>query len=256
MRKHVICLPGGIAPAAQRFASLLAAVGGRAELHMNDLEVYRGGKPPTDYSVEMELEAVDRFADVLGLDRFHLLGYSAGGFIALAYAGTRPERLLSLGLFEPAMVPGELADEERTYIHLLQETLRGLEGAEFMSTFLHAQLKPGVEFPEMRGPLPPAMQNRPAGLVAFMQAFLAYEFDRGRFRDCRLPVYLGYGDLTSDMEVVKARVLAGLFGDIRIQRYAGIHHFVAPELIYTHDHAQALEEVWARGSAAEPALQQ
>jgi pimeloyl-ACP methyl ester carboxylesterase len=32
------------------------------------------------------------FADALGLGRFHLLGYSGGGFVALALAGRHPER--------------------------------------------------------------------------------------------------------------------------------------------------------------------
>ncbi|GAC1643748.1 MAG: hypothetical protein NVS9B11_13540 [Candidatus Dormibacteraceae bacterium] len=54
----------------------------------------------------MEVEAIKRFADSLGLARFHLLGYSGGGFMSLAFAGAHPRRLLSLALFEPASVPG------------------------------------------------------------------------------------------------------------------------------------------------------
>ena len=257
MSTQVICLPGAIAPAAQRYAPLAAAVGGRAKLHFKDHELYRGDTPPGDYSVEMELEAVDRFAGSLGLDRFHLVGYSGGGFLSLAYAGTRARRLLSLALFEPAMVPGRRTAEEQAAMDALNAQLDGLEGSAFMAAFVRAQLKPGVQPPPPpSGPPAPGMERRPAGTAAMIRAFLAYSFDRGLLRASEFPVYLGYGDLTNDFQAVQASVLARLFADIRIQRFAGVHHFVPPEQIYTPDHALALEDLWARSSAAQLALQQ
>jgi pimeloyl-ACP methyl ester carboxylesterase len=127
MSPQVICMPGGIAPAAQRYAPLVAAVGGRADLHLKDLEVYAGGTPPADYSIDQEVAA---------LDRFHLVGYSGGGFISLAYAGTRPERVLSLALFEPAMVPGDMTADERELTDAFRSKLHGLEGEPLMSAFV------------------------------------------------------------------------------------------------------------------------
>jgi pimeloyl-ACP methyl ester carboxylesterase len=226
-------------------------VGGRAQLHLKDLEVYAGDTPPADYSIDQEVTALERFADSIGLDRFHLVGYSGGGFISLAYAGKRPERLLSLALFEPAMVPGDMTAEERLLTDAFRSKLHGLAGAELMSAFVREQVRPGVELPPPP-PTPPssAMLKRPAGIVAMMPALFAYQFDRERFRACGFPVYLGYGDQTSEMEVVKAGILARLFGDIRVQRYPGIHHFVAPERIYTREHAWALEELWQRATVA------
>ncbi len=249
MKSQVVCLPGGVAPAVQRYAPLIATVGGEAQLHLKDLEVYRDDTPPADYSVVLELDAVDRFADSLGLDRFHLVGYSGGGFISLAYAGTRPARLLSLGLFEPAMVPGQLTAEEQSIMATLKAKLDGLTGPEFMSAFVREQVKPGVRLPPMSGPFPPEMQNRPAGISAMMRAFLAFEFDRASLRAVGFPVYMGYGDLTNEIEAVKAGVLARVFGDIRLQRYPGIHHFVPPEQIYTRAHATSLMELWLRAEA-------
>ncbi|TMC00310.1 MAG: alpha/beta fold hydrolase, partial [Chloroflexi bacterium] len=79
----------------------------------------------------MELAALDRFADSLHLDRFHLAGYSGGGFIALAFAGTRPQRLLSLALFEPAMIPGAMTPDEQAPADTLRTQLGGLDGVEF-----------------------------------------------------------------------------------------------------------------------------
>ena len=256
MKHQVICVPGSVAPAAQRYASLVAATGDAAVLHLKDLEVYRDPMPSSDYSIEMEVAGIDRHADSLGLDRFHLVGYSGGGFVSLAYAATRPARLLSLALFEPAGIPGARTAEEEGAHRSLQEQLHGLDGGDFMSAFVRLQLKPGVQPPPAPASTPPGMRNRPAGISAMIRAFDAYRLDRALFEACSFPVYAGYGDQSDAYQLVKIQVLAGLFADIRIQRFAGVHHFVAPERIYTRAHARALEEVWARGSAPELALQQ
>ena len=255
MSTQVICLPGGVAPAAQRYSPLKSTLGARAELYLKDHELYRGDTPPRDYSVEMELEAIDRFADSLGLARFHLVGYSGGGFLSLAYAGTRPQRLLSLAIFEPARLPGKTTTEEQEAIDALNAQLDGLEGAAYMAAFVRGQLKPGVQAPPSPARPAPGMEKRPAGIAAMTRAFSAYSFERDRLRTCDFPVYLGYGDLTSDFEAVQAGVLARLFADIRIQRFAGVHHFVPPEDIYSRAHVQALEDLWARASAAQLAFQ-
>jgi pimeloyl-ACP methyl ester carboxylesterase len=245
MKPQVICLPGSVAPAADRYAPLEAAIGDRAALHLKDLELYRGEAPPEDYKVELELAGVDQFAASLGLDRFHLIGYSGGGFISLAYAGTRPNRLLSLGLFEPARVPGRLTAEERKFFDHLNEKLSGLQGPDFMSAFVREQVKPGATLPPPPPPNP-EMRNRPAGIAALLRAFESYDFDRDLLRKCAFPVYYAYGDLSHEEQALKAGVLAQIFPDIRVQRFDGIHHFVAPEAIYTPKHVISLLDVWER----------
>src|SRR5690349_11777258 len=229
MKPQVLCLPGGVAPAVQRYAPLLAAIGDRADLHLKDLEVYREAKPPTGYSVEMELAAIDSFADEHGLTRFHLLGYSGGGFLSLAYAGTRPSRIQSLAVFEPARIPGPKTPEESAADDALGARLKGLEGPAFMSAFVRGQLKPGVEPPPPPTSTSPEMQKRPAGIAALMQAFTVFDFDRSRLEAAPFPAFLGYGDLTHEVESIRAGVLARLFADIQVRRFAGVHHFVPPE---------------------------
>jgi pimeloyl-ACP methyl ester carboxylesterase len=243
---QVICLPGAVAPAAQRYAPLKATLQGEADLHLLDLEVYRGDKPPDGYSVEVELAAIDRFAASLGLERFHLLGYSGGGFISLAYSGTRPGRLMSLALFEAAAIPGQMTADELAFFSALQGKLRGLDGAAFMSAFVAHHLKPGVPAPPPPGSPAPGMQKRPAGIAALTQSFVAYQFDRDRLRAAAFPVYVGYGDLTHEIESVNAGVLASLFADVRIQRHPEVHHFAPPEQIYNPAHVNSLRELWQR----------
>ena len=98
MSVPVIALPGGVMPAALRYAPLQAALGDQADFHFKDLEVYAGDAPPPGYSVATEVDALGRFADTVGLQRFHLVGYSGGGFVSLAFAGGHSDRLLSLAL--------------------------------------------------------------------------------------------------------------------------------------------------------------
>ena len=259
MTIQVIALPGGVMPAAIRYHSLSTALGDDVKLHLKDLEVYASDEPPAGYSVDTEVGALARFADALGLDSFHLLGYSGGGFISLAFAGQHPERLLSLALFEPAGVPGPLSAEEAGQDGRFRAALGGLSGADFMRAFVGMQVRAGVEVPPPAGPQPPWMGNRPAGLAAMMAAFPAYEFDRERLRECRLPVFLGYGALTAEQEEIKAAALARLLPDLHIRRFTGMHHFVPPEQIYTPEHVRELKRLWAasviapvRGTAPPP----
>ncbi len=249
MTISVIAVPGGVMPAAMRYAPLTSAFGGDVKFHFKDLEVYAEENPPDGYSVDLEVEAVARFADSLGLDRFHLLGYSGGGFVSLAFAGVHPERLLSLALFEPAVVPGELSAEEAGSVSAVRKALIGLSGPDFMREFVSLQVRPGVAVQQPPGPPPPWMRNRPAGLAAMMAALGEYRFDRARLRECRFPVFLGYGDLTSEQEEVKAAILGRLLRDIHIRRFSGIHHFLAPAEIYTSDHVRELRGLWARSAA-------
>lgn len=247
MKPSVIALPGGVNPAALRYAPLLAALGGEVDLHLKDLEVYAGEEPPADYSIAAEVEAVAGFADSLGLERFHLLAYSGGGFVSLAFAGAHPERLLSLALFEPASVPGRLSSDEADLYRRLGDQLAGLSGADFMRTFMRLQLRPGVELAPPAGPPPAWMRSRPAGLAAMMAAFERHPFDREQLRRCEFPVFLAYGDLTGEHEAIRAGVLARLLPDLRVRRFSGIHHFVPPEEIYGEEHVRLLRGLWTAG---------
>jgi pimeloyl-ACP methyl ester carboxylesterase len=252
MTVPVIALPGGVMPAALRYATLASTLAGEIELHTKDLEVYSGEEPPRGYGLEHEVRAVARLADSLGLDRFHLLGYSGGGFVSLAFVGTYPDRVASLALFEPAGVPGPLSPQERELADRLQERLAGLDGSAFMDVFTRTQVRDGVDLPAPAGPPSPWMRTRPAGLRALMAAFRAYRFDRTRLRECRFPVYLGYGDLTGEYEEVKAAVLAQLLPDLHIRRFTGLHHFLPPEQIYTPEHVHALRQLWNSVDATLP----
>ncbi len=254
MKHQVVCVPGSVAPAAERYRSLVEAAGDAANFHLKDLEVYREESPRGDYAIELELQGIDRLADRLELQRFHLVGYSGGGFCSLAYAGTRPQRLLSLATFEPAGIPGELSAAERDFRRFLENKLAGLTGSEFMAAFVRAQVKPGAKLPPPPTSVSPEMRKRPAGIAAMIRAFDAYGFDREALRACTWPVYYGYGDLSHEEQALKAGILAQLFPDIHVQRFSGVHHFVPPEQIYVPAHVRSLLELWRRAEESVPEL--
>jgi pimeloyl-ACP methyl ester carboxylesterase len=250
LRTDVIALPGGIMPAAIRYASLQKALATEVDFHVKDLELYAGDAPPPGYAIDLEVDALARFADSLGLERFHLLGYSGGGFISLAFAGTHSRRLLSLAVFEAARIPGRLTPAEADFYAGIRAALAGKQGSDFMGIFVSRNLREGVESPPPSEPSPPWMLTRPAGLAAMLKAFDEYRFDRSRFRDCNFPVLYSYGGLTHPKEELQAAVLSGLLADVRIRRFDGIHHFVPPEDIYNADHIQALRELWAHARSS------
>ena len=73
--RNVIFLPGIIAPAAIRYARLVACLAD-VDAVTKDLEVYATETPPLGYSIAMEVAGVDRAADAARFDRFHLYGHS------------------------------------------------------------------------------------------------------------------------------------------------------------------------------------
>ena len=54
------------------------------------------------YTIQDQVNRLDRFADLLGLKTFHLAGNSMGGAISAKYTVDHPEKVLSLGLFDNA----------------------------------------------------------------------------------------------------------------------------------------------------------
>src|ERR1700730_2724329 len=107
MSSQVILLPGGVMPAKLAYADLITALGSDVEPVAKELEMYAGHEPPPGYTLDTEVDGILRTSSEAGFDRFHLVGYSGGGASSIAFAAAHPERLLSLGLIEPAWLGNE-----------------------------------------------------------------------------------------------------------------------------------------------------
>jgi abhydrolase domain-containing protein 6 len=86
-----------------------------------------------NYDVLSQVKRLNRFVETLGLNRFHLVGSSMGGYIAGYYASEYPEKVTSLALFNPAGVSSPVPSDmwrrvaERGEMPLLYKTKEGFE---------------------------------------------------------------------------------------------------------------------------------
>jgi pimeloyl-ACP methyl ester carboxylesterase len=246
---QAILLPGAIMPASIGFADLLAAFDPSVDAHAKELEIYSGATvPPADYGLETEIAGVSRFADEAGFERFHLVGYSAGGASSLAYAITNPGRLLSLTLAEPAWSgvagrsPAEAAAFDRVRAAL------ALDPKEMLPAFIQAQLADGVEPPPRpEGPPPPWLADRPAATWALVEAFERFEFPEESFRAFHSPVLFTLGGRSNpDYYARAAERLGGFFPDFTLEVFEGRHHFDPPHRAEPERYARLLVRHWRR----------
>lgn len=258
LKHEVIMLPGGVLPAELAYAALLEALGDAVEPVAKDLEVYADAEPPAGYTFAVEVEGILRTAEAAGFDRFHLVGYSAGGASSLAFAASHPERLRSLALLEPAWAGNEGLDPAEEAVRRELDRIRTLPPAQLMPAFVRAQLRRDVEPPPPPPrPMPPWMQKRPAGLKAVMAAFSAGELDLEAFRRFRRPVYFALGGLSAPDYYRKMAVrLARVFPDFTLETFEGRHHFDPPHRAEPERLTASLRNLWARAEAALPAAHQ
>ncbi len=81
-----------------------------------------GQSQPTanDYAIDSLAEDVHAVVNQLGLQKFILVGHSMGGSVAVAYAGTYPERVAGLLLVDPSGDSTQIRDEEiRPFINAM-----------------------------------------------------------------------------------------------------------------------------------------
>jgi len=247
-RWQVVLLPGGVLPAEPAYGALLAELRPDVDARPKELELYTTHAPPPDYSLATEVAGIDRVADDAGFERFHLVGYSGGGAASLAFAATRPERLLSLALMEPAFAGWQgMTEAERAHFERFRPLL-DMDGPEMLATFQALQLAPGVEpAPPPPGPPPPWMATRPAGLHAMLRTFLGSDLDLPTLRRFDRPVWFALGGRSNpDYYALMAKRLANVFPDFTVEVFPDRHHFDPPHRIEPARVAASLRSLWAR----------
>ena len=63
------------------------------------------------YDAESQVGRIDRFVEVLKLDKFHMAGNSMGGALTATYGAEHPEKVLTLALLDTAGAPSEKKSE-------------------------------------------------------------------------------------------------------------------------------------------------
>jgi pimeloyl-ACP methyl ester carboxylesterase len=246
---RVILLPGIVLPADPAYGALIAALGPDVEAVAKDLEVYATPEPPEDYGLDTEVAGVLREADARGWERFHLVGYSGGGAASLLFAATRPDRLASLALLEPAWAGDWDLSEAESAAWLEYGRMEEHPAEQLMPAFMRMGLKPGVPLPAPPpGGPPPWMARRPAAIRAILRAFKHIDLDREALRRFDHPVYFALGGLSNpDHYGEIAKRLSGVFPDFELEVFEERHHFDPPHRIEPERLAGSLEALWRRG---------
>jgi pimeloyl-ACP methyl ester carboxylesterase len=247
---RVILLPGIVLPAELAYGALLNGLGSEVEAVAKELEVYATPEPPVDYTLAVEVSGVFREADVRGWERFHLVGYSGGGAAALAVVASRPERLSSLALIEPAWAGDWDLSPAETAVWHEHERLERLPDDEFLPGFMRFGVRPGVPLPAPPPGEPPSwMAKRPAGIRAIQQAFRQGVIDRESLRVFDRPVYFALGALSNpDQYEGIAKRLGDVFPDFELEVFEERHHFDPPHRAEPERLARSLETLWRRAT--------
>ena len=253
-RRQVIMLPGGVLPAEVAYKDLIQLLGPQTNVVAKELEIYSTPTPPKGFNLDLEVAGILRAADGANFERFHLLGYSAGGASTLAFTAAHPERLLSLALAEPAWDGAQgLSDAELAVWHEFGRVME-LPEDQRLSGFVRNQLRPGVSPPPPPpGPSPPWMAQRPAALAAFVHVFRTAKLDRDRLRSFDRPVYFALGGLSNpDYYERMSKRLAEVFRDFTVEVYPERHHFDPPHRVEPERFAAALKRLWTRAESGQP----
>jgi pimeloyl-ACP methyl ester carboxylesterase len=240
MHAPVILLPGIIQPAMIRYAPLVQVLGGDA--FPKELEIY--ATPGSDYAIANEVTGIDRFADGLGLSRFHLYGHSGGGACALAYVAARPERVLTLAVDEPASDFTPRCADDPLFAQM--RNAMTLPDGEQIRRFLVLQLADGeTPPPPPPGPPPDWFASRPAGIRTFLRAVMSHTVDPSSYASFDRPVLFTHGGRSSAFWDRMAVRLAVLFPSFRVRRWPTASHLATSHQIDPAGVADALRELWS-----------
>jgi pimeloyl-ACP methyl ester carboxylesterase len=243
----VFLIGGAGPPAPLEFALLIEALGPGREIVPADMVVFHGGVPAPDFSMVTETDALLVSFDAVGAGQGHLVGYSGGAAVALAFACAHPERVASLTLEEPAWVGTEGAtDIERRFWDELGAAM-GLELNEALLAFRDLMVQPAV-----RPTLPSIPKDAPwieamvRGVRASIGAFAGAEVDWPTLARERFPIWTVVGSLSNPAFQVRSERLIEHLPRASLKVFEGSHHVIPPHRMAAPELAAGLEAMWAR----------
>ena len=222
----VMCI-GAVAPAAWTYARLQRLLDGEAHLVLKDLEGY-AELVAVDYGLHSEVEAITRTADAASFHRFHLVGYSAGGGVALAFALAYPERVSSLTLIEPAWIGNHTWDAvELAYLSTVDDAMQ-LPVTQRGHALLMAMSPPGTDPSTI--PRPDWLMERSDRFEPIWRSFREATLDIEALQSFPAPVYLPVGGKSHPRFILAASFLASVFPHSWVDIYYGQTHLEAPPI--------------------------
>ena len=138
--------------------------------------------PPAEQELRLDRLVADvaELLDHLGLDRAHVVGNSAGGYLGQQLAMTQPERVRSLSLF--GSTPGLKQSQAPSWIPRIQA--KGLRG--FLAETIRDRLPQGADPGLVEWFLDEAAKNDPAYIGKFVLLMASYDWS-GEVEKIRCP---------------------------------------------------------------------
>jgi pimeloyl-ACP methyl ester carboxylesterase len=234
----VICI-GAVAPAAWTYARLQRLLQKEARLVLRDLEGY--AQPlAADYGLPSEVKAITCAADAAGFQSFHLVGYSAGGSVALAFALAHPERVNSLTLIEPAWIGNHAWDAvEVAYLSTVDGAMQ-LPMSQRGHALLMAMSPPGTDPSTI--PTPDWLLERSTRFEPIWRSFREATLDIEALQSFPAPVYLPVGGKSHPRFTLAARWLASVFPCSWVDIYQNQTHLEVPPIRETERFIRALQK--------------
>ena len=201
-----------------------------------------------DYSWRDEVEALSR-ALPEGKPT-HLVGFSGGASLALAFVAVHPERVASLSLVEPAWSFLPLSEIEADYYARLDAALRGPASAE-RGAFRRLLVQPTVELAPPRTDLIEAARRReaagqPTSLRVLTEAMRRHAIEPGAFGWFAGRVYIAIGGLSHGMWQAQAEAIAAAFPSSRVEVFEERHHLDPPQKSETARLVAGLSWAWGQ----------
>jgi pimeloyl-ACP methyl ester carboxylesterase len=244
--KQTILFHHGLGATSGTWAGWFPALADRLRIVSFDMRGHgRSSHPRPDATLSLDLLADDvfRVADAVGVDRFHLVGESIGGTIALLAALERPKRIRTLTISNGAHMGGSIQSIDNW--KQIMDT-RGMQGWS-------EHLMQGRFFDGAIGPAMWRWYEREQAAVSSDFVLRAVRLLAGADLSARLnalhvPVLLLHGDSSPFIPVAVMADLKARLPDARLQVFAHAKH----GLPFSHASACAqtlrrfLDEVEAR----------
>lgn len=236
--RAVICV-GAVAPAAWTYARFQRQLQ-EAHIVLKDLEGY--AQPlAADYGLHSEIEAITRAADAADFHHFHLIGYSAGGSAALAFALAYPERPCSLTLIEPAWTGNYIWNAvEMAYLATVDSAMQQ-PVSQRGHALLMAMSPPGTEPATI--PSPDWLLDRSAHFQPIWRSLREATLDIESLRSFSAPVYLPVGGKSHPRFTLAAHWLGSLFPHSRVDIYQEQTHLDVPPIRETERFIRAFRSL-------------
>jgi pimeloyl-ACP methyl ester carboxylesterase len=246
----VICI-GAVAPAAWTYARLQQQVNNTTYLILRDLEGY-AHPLAVDYGLHSEVEAIERAANAEDFECFHLVGYSAGGGVALACAVAFPEHIRSLTLIEPAWMGNHIWDPvEAAYLSNVDRAMQ-LPVSELGRALLAAMSPPGTDPSTI--PTPGWLMERAARFALIWRGFREATLDLQSLQSFPAPVYLPVGGKSHPRFLLAARWLASMVPRCQVDVYQDQNHLEVPPIRETERFIRVVHPLWDASDSYQPAF--